>query len=205
MIIHNCDQNSEEWHKLRLGKFTASEYSIFIDTQEGGRKTSSSTKETALFKKAAEIITHSKADSDIFSNVHLERGKLLESEAREEYEFLTGNTVDLVGFIELNDFVGSSPDGLIGRDGILEIKNKDNHTFLQYILNPNIEKAYSVQIQFNLYVTGRQWCDFVNYNVHYPLFIQRVQRDNNLIELIKNSLDQNVIQVKQILANYESK
>ena len=126
MKILNCIQGSDEWLEARLGKFTGSDFHTLMGNSQ--------TKKTILLKKAAERITGKRADACKFSNIHTERGHELEEEARAEYSIQNLVLVQEVGFIELNDIVGSSPDGLVENDGGLEIKCKDNHTHLQAIL-----------------------------------------------------------------------
>lgn len=184
MKIYDFEQKSEEWFNIRLGKFTGSNFHIFFGN--------SKTKETELYKKAAERITKTRSDSDNFSNVHIERGIELESEARSMYELETMSNVKEVGFIKLDEFCGCSPDGLVDADGMIEIKCKDNHTFLKQIIREEkaIEPIYRTQIQFNLYVSGRKWCDYVCYNPNFKqaLYIKRIDRDEEYIQKIKDYL-----------------
>ena len=152
MQIHNFEQGSEEWLAIRLGKFTASDFHTLLGNSEA--------KKTILFKKAAERITGVSADGDKFSSVHTERGHELEDVARMAYELETGNEVNQVGFITSGEFIGCSPDGLVGDDGGVEIKCKDNHTHLKAVLNNYIEPAHRTQCQFNMMVTERKWWDY---------------------------------------------
>jgi len=200
MKIYNMTQKSEDWHKIRLGKFTASNFNIFMTDKI------SKTKEKELDKKASEIITGVLADSD-FKNIHIERGIILEDEARNIYELETGNKVDLVGFVELDSFVGCSPDGLIGEDGIIEIKCKDNHTFFRTKIDGSISKQYFIQVQFQMMVCNRQWCDFVIYNQNFikSIFIKRIIRDDNAIKEIKKYLEINIDELKNNLKKFNDK
>lgn len=185
MKLYDFLQKSDEWFNIRLGKFTGSNFHIFFGN--------SKTKEIELYKKAAERITKTKSDSDSFSNKHIERGVELENEARLMYELESMNNVKEVGFIELDEFCGCSPDGLVGDDGMIEIKCKDNHTFLKQIIREEkaIEPIYRTQIQFNLYVSGRKWCDYVCYNPNFnqALYIKRIDRDEDYIEKIKDCIE----------------
>jgi len=200
MIIHNLEQGSEEWLKIRIGKFTASSFHVFLGN--------SKTKENELYKKAAERITGVKCDSDTFSNKHTERGNKLEDEARSIYELLNDVMVDEVGFIELDKNTGYSPDGLIGEEGLLEIKCKDNHTFLRNKIKgeKGIESQYRTQIQFGLYVTGRKWCDYVCYNPNFndSLIFIRIFRDEEKISKIAECLNECNIKIDEIIKGFES-
>ena len=197
MQIYNFKQGTSDWINIRIGKFTGSNFHIFLGN--------SSTKETELYKKAAERLTGIKSDSDKFSNKHTERGHELEPEARNIYELLNNKIVDEVGFIELDEFTGCSPDGLIGEKGMIEIKCKDNHTFLKQIVKDElgIEPIYRTQIQFNLYVSGRDWCDYVCYNPNFikSLYIKRIKRDEGKIEDIKKCLIDCNIKINDIIKN----
>ncbi len=198
MKIYNFDQGTEEWLNIKLGKFTASNFHIFLGNSQ--------TKENELFKKAAERITSVKCDSDIFTNRHLERGKALELEALNMYEFNTNITINKIGFIEKNKYVGCSPDGLIGSDGLIEIKCKDNHTFLKQCIKKEkgIEAIYKTQIQFALYVTKRDWCDYICYNPNFkiPIYITRIYKDKKYIKKIKEALAECNNKIDDIIKNF---
>jgi len=182
MIIHNFEQGSEEWLNIRVGKFTGSDFHIMLGKSE--------TKDKELDKKASERLTGVKCDQDIFSNGHTKRGHELEPLARDCYFFETGKEIKEVGFVELNDEVGCSPDGLID-DGIIEIKCVDNHTYFKVVRKSYIAPIYKTQIQFNLYVTNRKYCDFIYFNPNFKKNIRiiRVERDDEFIEKIKDCID----------------
>jgi putative phage-type endonuclease len=196
--IHNFDQCSEEWFKIRAGKFTGSDFHIMLGKSQ--------TKTTNLYKKASEIIT-GKPVLNGYTNEHIERGKLLEKDARDEYALETGNSILEVGFCELNKFTGCSPDGLVGDDGIIEIKCPCDYVFLKVINKDKIKPEYITQIQFNLFVTNRNWCDFICFNENYKkqIYINRVERDNEYIEAIKEELENCIEEVKNIVETYNNK
>lgn len=196
-IYNDIIQGTEEWVKIRLGKFTGSNFHIFL-------KGTPQKIENEIYKKASEIIIQEKCESDIFSNRHTERGHELEFEAKSIYELETNNIVTNIGFIELNKFVGCSPDGLISKDGIIEIKCKDNHTFLKYKMDKKIEAEYITQIQFNLFVSERKFCDFIVYNPNFKqsLLINRIYRDDKYIQEIRNILAKNIKKIKKIINEY---
>lgn len=193
MIIHTFEQQSEEWCNIRLGKLTGSDFHTLLGDSE--------TKKTLLYKKAAERLTNTSSDSDKFSNIHTVRGKELEDEARMTYELETGANVEQVGFVELNKFVGCSPDGLLPEGGI-EIKCKDNHGFLKAVVENYIEPAHRTQMQFNMYVCERKWWDYSLYNPNFsnPLRIIRVLRDDVFIEKIKLHIDSCNAKISEIMS-----
>lgn len=181
MEIYNVVQGSPEWHEIRLGMLTASEAQA-IATNGSGLK-------TLVNKLVAERLT--KKFEPSYSNSDMERGKDLEAEARNAYELETGNIVKQVGFCKLNDYVGCSPDGLIGVDGGIEIKNFKPSCFVEYMFTGKVDTGYQWQCQFNMFVTDRKWWDYVVYNPDFaePLIIKRIDRDDLAIEKIKAGVE----------------
>lgn len=182
MIIHEeIEQQSEEWYKLRSGRFTASYFHTLMGE--------STTKENIILKKTAERLNPNFRD-DFFITKDIERGIELESQARLLYEMQTGNEIKEIGFCEVDDFVGCSPDGLIGEDGIIEIKSPKDNVFIEQVIKDKIKPEYYTQIQYNLYCLDRKYCDYIAYNANYPLFIKRIERDETYIEKIKKTIEQ---------------
>lgn len=200
MLVYNFEQGSPEWINIRLGKLTGSDFHTLMGNSQ--------TKETILYKKAAERLTGVASDGDRFSSIHTERGHLLENDARLTYEIETGCTISQVGFVELNEFVGCSPDGLVtfldGRRGGIEIKCKDNHGFLKAVIKHWIEPEHKTQMQFNMYVCDLEWMDYCLYNPNFsnPLNITRVLRDENYIEEIKTHIDKCNETIEQIINKF---
>jgi putative phage-type endonuclease len=191
-IYKELEQRTEEWHKVRAGKLTASSFHTLLGNSE--------TKKTLLLKITAERIT-GKCIEDNYSNEDIERGIELEDDARNNYQEKTFNLVEEVGFAELDEYVGCSPDGIVGNDGLIEIKCPRETTFLSQVLSGRIKPEYITQMQFNMYVLNRQWCDYVMYSETLGLFIKRVDRDEKLIEEIKTCIEE----CKQIIQNNISK
>jgi exodeoxyribonuclease (lambda-induced) len=191
MKIHNFEQGTEEWFKVRLGKFTASDAQAIGNNGKG--------LETLAFEKVAEILTGKTKDQ--YTNEDMERGKELEGMARNSYEIETGYVVKQVGFVELNEFCGCSPDGLIGDDGLVEIKCKNNPNFVRHLYEKKIESEYLWQVQMQMYVAGRNWCDFVVFNENFEKTIStiRVERNEEEITKIVAGLEAGVDTVKKIL------
>ena len=192
MIIHEMEQGSPEWFAVKLGKYSATDF----QTLANGRK---DTIAKLIEKKAAEILTGRRMET--FKNSHMERGLELEAEARVEYEFFSGNEVKEVGFVEMNEFIGCSPDGLIGDNGGVEFKSKDDNTHLHCLLFG--DTSYKWQLYGNMWVTGRSWWDFVSYNPHFPvdkqLYINRWERDEEMIKKISDGCEYAVAELKRIL------
>lgn len=180
---YNLQQGSEDWHELHLGKLTGSTASVFL--AEGKIKDFGVGAMTLIYRKAGELIT---GESDpIYTNAVMERGIELEPIAIRAYEEETYNQVRKVGFVELNAFVGCSPDGLIGEDGIIEVKCPMHTEFVRYADQKNTPKDYFAQMQFNLFVTGRKWCDYIVYHPGFkePLLIKTVERNEKIIDRFK--------------------
>jgi len=210
MKVHNFEQGTEEWHDMRLGKLTGSDFHIFFG--------SSSTKQSKIEQLAAERILKLKSDSKKISNIHIERGHDLEPDACSIYELINNVIVKNVGFIELDEFAGCSPDGLIGDDGMIEIKSKDNHTFIKQVIKglDGIEPTYKTQIQFNLFATDRKWCDYICYNPNFShsTYIERIYIDDErlvgkkgfyTVSQIKEKIKEINNEVNAIIENFNVK
>lgn len=177
MIIHDVEQGSPEWLAARLGIPTASEVDKII-TSTGGVSTQAAAYSARLL---AEIIT-GKPVQTFEKTPYMDRGNELEQEAADYYSFQ--NDIDLikVGFCTNDEKTfGCSPDRLIGDDGLLEIKCPAPHTHVQYLLKGEVDRGYYPQIQGQLLVTGRKWCDWLSYNPDMPSLIIRVERDTQYI------------------------
>ena len=197
-IYDTLEQGTTEWLKVRLGKFTASNcYTVGPEGMGKGR----SGLETLCLEKASEILTQTLPEQ--YTNEDVERGHQLEQEARSAYELETGKQVKQVGFVEVNEFIGCSPDGLVEDDGLVEIKCKNDKNHLLCLLGKDIDKSYQWQMQMQMYCTGRKWVDFISYNPNFqktPLKIIRVERNEEMQNALKIGLDKGVARVKEILA-----
>lgn len=196
----NIYQNTPEWHNDRLFHFTSSElYKLMTKPKTGDV---SKVAEGYIFDKLAEDLTNGTClDYNELNTKEVRWGHYYESEARIAYEDRTGRTVDLCGFIEWSSTFGGSPDGLVGDDGIIEIKCPYNSAVhAKYLLLETSSELhgakpeYYAQIQGNLLVTGRVWCDFISYdprcqNNAFSLKILRVNRDEVFLEKARAAID----------------
>ncbi|HQO23098.1 MAG TPA: YqaJ viral recombinase family protein [Spirochaetota bacterium] len=166
MEIVNIDQQSPEWFEIRKLKMTASNAQAIGNCGKG--------LETYIQELCQEY--YSSAEKEHFSNKHTERGNELEESAAFLYECETGNQTDKVGFIIHSEFVGCSPDRLVGTDGLIEIKCPDDKAYFDLLINDEIDSKYIWQMQMQMLISRRLWCDFVAYNPHYTksLIIKRV-------------------------------
>lgn len=178
MIILDQEQGSEEWLRVRLGRPSASMFNKLI-TQTGKPSTSA---DGYINELIAERLT---GKSEPFHVTEwMERGTALEPEAREAYEFITGNEVMETGFILDNSWqFGCSPDGLILDKGGLEIKCPAPRTMVSYLRDPQVGvKKYWQQIQGCMWITQRGWWDFFAYHPEMPHVLVRVERDDEYID-----------------------
>jgi hypothetical protein len=182
--VFDMPQGSEEWFAVRRGIVTASEFSTVLAQGRGGGD--SKTRRTYMLKLMGERMTGDPMYH--YQNDHMERGHVQEPDARNMYAFVADVEPKPVGFIR-NGSVGCSPDSLIGDDGMLEIKTKLAHLQLDVLLGGTVPTEHVAQIQGQLWVTGRQWCDFVSYCPKLPLFTQRVTRDEEFIARLKKAVD----------------
>lgn len=196
-IITDLKQGSEEWLAIRLGKFTGTNGQAIATNGKG--------LETLVFEKVAERMTGKGKPQ--YTNEDIERGNELEEMARNSYELESGNLVKQVGFIELDEFTGCSPDGLINEDGMVEFKCKNDANYARFLYDQKVDPDHNWQIQFNLMVSGREWCDYVIFNENFTKTTQiiRINRNETEIAKLKAGLLTGIAQVKAILEKIQAK
>lgn len=185
MKIIECEQGSPEWFKARAGMPTASEFATVMAKGKAGGE--SLTRKTYMLKLAGEIITGEPMES--YSNAHMERGKIMEDEARDLYSFMMDCDPQRVGFIT-NGKAGASPDSLIGERGGLEIKTKLPHLLIELLLKDEMPPEHKAQVQGCMWIADREWWDFTAYWPKLPLFTKRIVRDDEYILKIASAVDQ---------------
>ena len=182
-------QGSDEWKALRLGKVTASRVSDVVAKTKSGYGAGRANYAAQLI---AERLTGTPAES--YTNAAMQHGTETEPEARAAYEFYQCVTVEEVAFVPHPkiDQAGCSPDGLVGGDGLVEIKCPQTATHLETLLGQAVPGKYETQMQFQMACTGRKWCDFVSYDPRMPenmrLFIKRVPRDETRIKEFESEI-----------------
>jgi exodeoxyribonuclease (lambda-induced) len=194
-----CEQGTPEWFKARSGHLTAS-HAQEIGNGEGKDGKLGKGLETYIYKLLAE--EYSSGEVEYYSNKDMDRGTELEPLARGAYEMDTGSKVEQVGFMELNEFVGCSPDGLVDKEGMVEIKCHDDVKHFRLLVNgeKEIESKYIWQIQMQMWVAGRKWCDYVAYNPNYTrsLYIKRITLDNEKCNLIAKGVEVGIKRIKEL-------
>lgn len=187
-------QGTDAWDEIRLGKFTASSFHTFLGNSQ--------TKKDLLWEIVAERMFKD-SDKDEYSSYAMERGKVLEAEARRLYQAIKETKVKECGFVSMDppyeNFVGCSPDGLIDEDGGLEIKSPLAKNFLQWTQPADggreiiyIKPEYATQVQFNLLVTGRKWWDFMYYHPRGGYAIKRIYPDEEYQKKILDALTKSI-------------
>ncbi len=179
-VFNNIEQGTPEWFSARAGIPTASRFSTVMAKGEG------KTRAEYMRKLAGEIITGELAEG--FTTPHMERGKLMEDEARETYAFINSVEPYQVGFIRNGD-KGASPDSLIGTDGGLEIKTALPHIQIDRLERDRLPPEHKAQVQGNLWISEREWWDFVSYWPRLPMLITRVYRDEPYIKTMSDEID----------------
>lgn len=185
MQIFNCEQGSEEWFRARAGMPTASEFATVMASGRDGSE--SKTRRTYMLKLAGEILTGEPSES--YSNAHMERGKVMEEEARDWYAFSRDIEPERVGFI-VNGPKGCSPDSLLGTNGMLEIKTALPHILIEKLLKGEFSPEHKAQCQGALWVAQREWIDLVTYWPRLPPLVVRAQRDELYIAALSKAVDE---------------
>jgi hypothetical protein len=171
--IIECQQGSAEWFQARLGLPTASMFSAILAKGEG------KTRKSYMNKLAAEIVTGELGE--VFTAPALERGKVMEDEARAFYSFMKTADPKQVGFVR-NGSVGWSPDSLVDDNGALEIKTQRADLLIETILKDTFPSEHVAQCQGGLWVGEREWIDLCVYWPKMPTFIKRAYRDETYIK-----------------------
>lgn len=175
MRIINVKQGTDEWLRARLGLPTASNFDRLI-TKTGKPSASA---DRYLARLCAEWFMGYPLDE--MQTPFMERGSALEAEAVAYYEFETDSTTSEVGLCLTDDGkAGASPDRLVGDDGLLEIKCPSPEVHMGYLLG-GLTDEYRVQVQGQLWVTGREWCDLLSFHPTIPRATVRIERDEDFI------------------------
>lgn len=194
MKILEMEQGSPEWHAARCGIPTASCFDMLVTSK--GEQSKQRTK--YMYRLAGERVCGVAEES--YQSAAMQRGKEIEDEARSFYEFTTGESVRKVGFC-LSDCGrwGASPDGLVGQDGLLEIKCPTLAVHVGYLLDGKVPTDYFQQTQGQLYVTGRKWSDFISYYSGLRPLLIRVTPDPAFHVALENELNGFCNELEQII------
>lgn len=201
-----AEQRSPEWFAARLGRATGSR---FGDVMAKTRTGYSASRKNYAAELVIERLTGKQAD--VFVSTAMQWGTDNEPVARLQYMLATGNEVEETGFWQHDSLeAGASPDGFVGEEGLLEIKCPNSATHIETLWKKKLPHQYQAQIQGQMWVTGRQWCDFVTFDPRLPdnaqMLVIRVARDDiyiaELEEEIKVFLEEVADQV-EFIENYK--
>ena len=177
------EQRTDAWFQARLGKVTASRVAELMAKTKSGEYAAS--RDNLMAQLVIERLTGQA--QELYSSPSMQWGTEQEPFARAAYEIATGNIVEECGFIPhpMIDNAGASPDGLVGDDGLVEIKCPNSATMIETLLTQKVPSKYITQMQMQMACTGRQWCDFVSFDPRLPvkaqLWVQRVPRNPEFI------------------------
>lgn len=207
ITMEEIDQRSQEWYEIRLGKVTASRIEDVIAKTKTGY---SASREKYMAQLVVERMTGKKSDS--YTNAAMQWGIDQEPFARAAYEARNEVFVEEVGFVPhpMIEMAGASPDGLVGDDGMVEIKCPETQTMIDTLLTEKVPSKYFAQMQFQMACADRSWCDYVVFDPRMPagaqLFVKRVPRDDDYIKQIEseitiflNEVAQKVAKLHQII------
>lgn len=200
------EQRTDEWFAARAGKVTASRIADVMAKLKTGKPAAS--RENYMADLVAERFSGMSGGG--FTNTAMQWGTDTEPQARAAYEFETGLSVVETGFVDHPSIgmSGASPDGLVGDDGLLEIKCPNTATHIETLRGGSIARKYLLQMQWQMACTERQWCDFASYDPRMPIEMQlhvtRVERDDDLIAEIAaevtaflNEVEETVIDLRK--------
>lgn len=175
-------QGSPEWHKMRCGKVTASRVADIVAKTKTGPAAS---RKNYMAELVLERLTGTSEEG--YTNAAMQWGIDTEPQARIAYEFHRNVDVAEIAFVPHPTIAdtGASPDGLVGDDGLVEIKCPTQATHMETLEGQTVPARYLTQMQWQMACTGRQWCDFVSFDPRFPthmqFFVDRVKRDDAMI------------------------
>ena len=179
-IYKELEQRSQEWYDIRRERVTSSKASVLMAARGLGK-----TAQTYAMELAADLIMEMHDDGGMV-NFAMQHGIDTEPIAREAYEEKTFSQVEEIGFITKGTGQGTSPDGVFGADGMIEIKCPQPGNHIKYLMADDCPAEYYDQVQHQMYVAGRKWCDFVTFNdffiEEYQMKITRVYPDLKWVE-----------------------
>ena len=203
-IYEHLEQGTPEWLQARAGILTASTIGQLITAKTIKPAMNDRSRGLCQTLIAERITGHVEP---VHPNRAMTRGTLLEPEARRIYAEQTGQDVNEVGFARLDTdtyTLGSSPDGLVGETGGIEIKSPSAKVHVSTVLSGAIPDYNRAQVQAFLHVTGREWCDFISYYPGEPLFIIRDYPDERWQAAIQSAAEQFEETARSAVARYET-
>jgi hypothetical protein len=191
------EQRSAEWFAARLGKVTASRVADIVAKTKSGYSTS---RANYMAELVCERLTGMQGES--FSSAAMVWGTNTEPMARSAYESRMAELVEETGFVlhPTISMAGASPDGLIGDDGLVEIKCPNTATHIDTLLSDGAPSKYVTQMQWQMACTGRKWCDFVSFDPRMPeemqMFVIRVERNDDVIIELEREVEKFLVELE---------
>lgn len=198
-------QRTAAWRAARLGKVTASRIADVIARTKSGY---SAARATYAAQLVCERLTGTTAEN--FVSAAMQWGIDNEGWARLRYEFEQDVDIQLVGFLDhpTLPFSGASPDGLVAEDGLVEFKCPNTTTHLATLIGEPPPNKHLAQVQWQMAVTGRRWCDLVSYDPRAPFalqfFTQRIHRDEAIIGALEEEVQTFLVEVAETLRRLEA-
>lgn len=199
------EQRTDEWFEARLGKVTASR---IVDVMAKTKTGYGASRGKYMDQLLDEIVTGQPTFG--FTNAAMQHGIDTEPKARLYYEILANVDVEEVGFIvhPRIEQSGASPDGLVGDEGMIEIKCPNTSTHRQFLVTEKIERRYMLQMQWQMACADRAWCDFVSFDnrlldVDRHGAVLRVERNQAMIEEIEHEVEEFIDEMNRKLKQYE--
>jgi len=200
------DQRTDEWFAARLGKVTASRIADVMAKTKTGYGAS---RANYMAELIVERLTGQKGDS--YQNAAMMWGTNTEPLARAAYEAHRGVLVEETGFVPhpSGAMTGASPDGLVGDDGLVEIKCPNTATHIDTLMSDDAPPKYFAQMQWQMACTGRAWCDFVSFDPRMPeemqLFVTRVERDDTWIIMAEEAVQAFLSELDEMVSKLKEK
>jgi hypothetical protein len=205
MIIHDCIQGGDDWHEIRRGKITASHFKDVMAKGSGATR-------TKYMRRLCMQRRQSIVQPAFKGTASMQWGTDHEDEAIARYELKKDCQVERVGFVEISDWIGSSPDGLVGKLGVIETKCPDSSTHFDYLIKNQkdptwYDPTHKFQMQGNMWCLDRKWCDWISYDPRFDawedqIIIVRVHRDEELIDELRTECNKFRMQAEEILSKF---
>lgn len=196
------EQRSPEWYAIRLGKVTGSRVADLMARTKTGYGAS---RANYMAELICERLTGQLTEG--YTNGAMQWGIDTEPRAKAAYTFTLGVPIAECAFAvhgKIPDF-GASPDGLIGDDGLLEIKCPASATHIETLLSASVPGKYITQMQAQMACTGRKFCDFVSFDPRLPaemqMFVKRIERDDAFIKEMEEAIRAFLLEVEGKVLN----
>ena len=197
-IIRGIEQGTPEWFALRIGSIGGSSIS---DVVAGGKGKS---RASLMYRLASEILTGVKSDGPNIK--YAERGHEFEAEARDLYAFEREVEVEQVALVRDGAHKHYSPDGLVGENGLIEIKVRLPHVYLEALetgVSPLHDRR---QVQWGLHLTGRKYCDYILFcpEMHSrPMHVEQIGRDEKMIAELEYGADKFIAEMLAMVERWK--